>query len=161
MELVIDTCILEDTSRGVPEAQEFIYFLYQKILNCEHVICIDHERKILSEYEQKISENSFGGLLFQKAQDLGKIKIIIANRSHPVCQKVKEISPVLDEHDLTFLAVTIRTNDKKFFTNDTGFYEPIGERNIERDFEGKPIPIEPIRNAGLLLLDIKSWEKGF
>jgi hypothetical protein len=90
-----------------------------------------------------------------------KIKDVNANRSHPVCREVKQVSPVLDEHDLTFLAVTLKTQDKKFFTNDTGFYKPVGKPTIRRDTEGKPIPLEPIRKVGLQLFDVKSWEKGF
>ena len=161
MEIVIDTCVLEDTSRGIVEAQEFIEYIWPQIINCELTICIDKEGKIMSEYNQKIDKESLGGFLIQKAEDWGKIKIVSSNRSHPVCQKVREISSVLDEHDLTFLAVTIKTSDKKFFTNDTGFYEPIGENSIRRDSEGKPIPLEPIREAGLLLFDVQSWKKGF
>jgi len=161
MEIVIDTCILEDTSRGIIEAMEFIEFVWPKISNCELCLCVDKDGKIISEYYQKIDNNSYGAQLIQIAINFKKFKAIKANISHSVCQKVKKLSSDLDGHDLTFLAVTIKTTTKKFFTNDTGFYEPVGKNSIRRDSEGKPIPLEPIRKAGLLLFDVQSWQKGF
>ena len=165
MEIVIDTCILRDTcedeNRNSYKAQEFVDFVFKEVNNCTLYICIDREGKILSEYKQKVGSECYGAFLIQRAQEIGKIRYVEANRSHPVCRAAKDVSSKLDNHDLTFLSVTIRTQDKKLFTNDTGFYEPVGEFRINRCSDGRPIPIEPVRNAGLSLFDVESWEKGF
>jgi len=163
-EIVVDTCVLTATYREgsdhVIEALEFIERLLEDIEDCQVCICVDDENKILDEYEKHLGENDLGRLLIQRAIDKKKLRQLKANHNHPICREAVRRAPKLRE-DVVFIAVTIKTSSKILFTDDTQFFEPCGEEKIQREEDHIPIPIIPLKEAGLKIYDLESWEKAF
>ncbi len=161
-EIVIDTCVLtaayRENSQHVMEAIDFIDKLRNDIENCYVCICVDSENRILSEYERHLKDD-YGSFLIQRAIEKGKLKILDVDLNHPVCREAVECASELRE-DIVFIAVTIKTSSKILFTDDTKFFEPCGEEKIQRR-GGIPIPITPLRKAGLKIYDLESWEIAF